>query len=40
MGTETVWGEMYVSQIWQVIVKLNNPLMGTETRTLAIYKYH
>ena len=35
MGTETLWGNDKVSHAEQVEVKLNNPLMGTETPVQA-----
>ena len=40
MGTETYLAQVNVLYLFDVTVKLNNPLMGTETRLVQTYVYY
>ena len=40
MGTETLYMSMHPTILILMSVKLNNPLMGTETQLLHIVDYH
>ena len=40
MGTETYLHRVYKLSHCQILVKLNNPLMGTETLQNNVYQIH